>query len=496
MHIVTFFEKNPALFLGLSLLLGTAAAFHFHWLLLILFAALCVLRQSKNWALAALLCFFGAYFSSPIRYPKITLPQEKIAGKGVFHIDQIKVQSSPFHRSLLYKGTLKRFESGDGTIYKDLPCNIYLPLFGKRPPGNADYIIAGHLIQKDEYAFVLKPEKKKSWDPVSSSSFNMAEWRYKAKRAVSDHLKKEISDPQARTFLTALAIGEIDERILSLEFGKVGVQHILAISGFHFALAALFLNFLFRLAFPWKISLVLLIASLTLYYVFLGNAPSIQRAYIAICLVSCGQLFGMRTSGLNAIGVGLIIELLTNPIVVTQLSFQLTFLCTLAVLLFYPLMHRALAWVMPERSYAQVMSMNAIDKHGYLLSVLIRRALALNFAVHFLSFPVLLHLFHKFSILSLAYNLFFPFCVSIAMMLLFAALFLTPLFPFFSHIVHALNTHLTSSMLTLTSNPPAFLDFAVRSKQISFPCVLLFLSISFLFGVIMYEREELEKNVV
>ena len=496
MHIVTFFEKNPALFLGLSLLLGTAAAFHFHWLLVILILTLCLLRQSKNWAIAALLCFGGAYFSSPIRHPQINLPQEKIAGKGIFHIDQIKVQSSPFHRSLLYKCTLKRFESDEGITYENLPCNIYLPLSGERPLGNADYIISGKLIQKDKYAFVFKPEKKKPWDTLSSSSFNWAEWRFKAKRAVAEHLKKEIADPQSRTFLTALTTGEIEERILSLEFGKIGVQHILAISGFHFALAALFLNFLFRLAFPWKISLILLIASLTLYYVFLGNAPSIQRAYIAICLVACGQLFGMRTSGLNAIGVGLIIELLLDPIVVTQLSFQLTFLCTLAVLLFYPLMHRALEWVMPERRLRDVMSMSMIDKHGYVLSALIRRALSLNLAVHLLSLPVLLHLFHKFSFLSLLYNLFFPFCVSIAMMLLFAALFLTPLFPFLGHLIHALNTHLTSNMLTLTSNPPAILDFAVRSKHISFTFVILFLSISFLVGVVFYERESLEKNVV
>ena len=274
-----------------------------------------------------------------------------------------------------------------------------------------------------------------------------------------------------------------------MEFGKVGLQHILAISGFHFALAALFLNFLFRLFLPYRASAAMLIASLTFYYLFLGNAPSIQRAYIAISLVALGQLFSLRISGLNALGAGLIIELLLDPLVVTQLSFQLTFLCTLAILLFYPVVHRAFAFLLPERTHSQVSSMSLFDRHGYVLSAFFRQALALNIAVHLISLPVLLHLFHKFPLLSIAYNLFFPACVSLSMLLLFAALLFAPWFPYLSHLIHALNNAWTSSIMTFTSNPPAYLDFSIRSKAVSFSFVLCFLAISFFIGIIFYEKD-------
>lgn len=490
----SFWGRNPALFFGLCLLLGTAAAFHPHWLFGLLFVLLGFSAPQKKQLLIALLCFTAAYFTAAFRNPKTTLPMDPIAGTGIFHIQQVKVHTSPFHRSLLYKGRLVHFETQEGKQYSDLPCHIYLPLFSKqRPPADIDYEIMGRLCQKGDYAFLLKPDKKIPWNPVSST-FNLSEWRFQMKQNAIRYLKKEIADPAVRTFLTALSTGEIDERILSMEFGKIGLQHILAISGFHFAFAALFLNFILRLILPYRASALILLASLTLYYLFLGNAPSIQRAYVTLSLITAGQLFGLRTSGLNALGAGLIIELLWDPLVVTQLSFQLTFLCTLAILLFYPILHWAFAFVLPERNAEQTASMGLFDRHGYVLSAFFRKALALNFAVHLISLPVLLHLFHKFPLLSIAYNLFFPLCVSFSMLLLFTAFFFAPLFPYASHLIHHLNNSWTSSILTLTSNPPAFLDFSIRTQSISFAFVLFFLTASFFIGVIFYEKQRISKT--
>jgi competence protein ComEC len=483
----SFWSKNPALFLGLSLLLGTATSFQPQPSLGILFAALCLTAKSRRTLTAAILCFSGAFITTAYRHPKILLPQEKLHGKGTFHIEQIKIHSSPFHRSLLYKGTLNYFETDGGKIFEALPCNIFFPLFGKRPPADTDYTIQGTLCQKGDYAFVLKQDKNTAWTSLSSP-FNLSEWRFCTKQAVSYYLKKEIADPHARTFLNALATGDIDERILSMEFGKVGLQHILAISGFHFALAALFLNSLFHLLFPGKISIALLICTLSLYSLFLGNAPSTQRAFIAISLIAAGQLFSMKITGLNALGAGLIAELLLTPLAVTQLSFQLTFLCTLAILLFYPISHRFVALLLPKRTYSQTRNMSLFDKHGYLISVTLRQALALNCAVHLISLPVLLHLFHKFPLLSIAYNLFFPTCVCLSMFLLFTALLFAPLLPFLSHAIHALNNTWTAAILTLTANPPAILDFSMRTQTISFFSVASFLAISFFLGIILHEK--------
>ena len=53
--------------------------------------------------------------------------------------------------------------------------------------------------------------------------------------------------------------------------------------------------------------------------------------------------------------------------------------------------------------------MTPLHQTGHLFSSLLRKALALNIAVHFVTLPVLLFIFLKFPWLSLLYNLFFPF---------------------------------------------------------------------------------------
>lgn len=479
-NFCAFWSKNPALFLGFALLLGCALAFKPHGLLGIAFATLALTAKSKKAFFTALFIFTAGFFLSTVRHPDIRLPHAKIQGKGIFHVDVVKYTTSPFNRSLLYRGTLKSFEDEEGHVFKDLTCSIYLPTAGKRPLANTDYCIHGTLSQKGSHFFVLKPQKNVPWTPVASF-FNFAEWRFAAKQAVFRMLKKQIADPHSRTFLSALATGEVDERILSMEFGKVGLQHILAISGFHFALVALFLSVLFRLFLPDKMNAILLIAALTFYYFFLGNAPSIQRAYIAIVLFVFGRLLSRRITAMNALGIGLIVELLFRPITVTELSFQLTFLCTLSILLFYPILHRCVATLLPVRTPQEVAAMTLFNKHGYILSALLRKTLSVNLAVHIISIPVLLHLFHKFPLLSIAYNLFFPACVCVSMLLLFI--------PFCS----CINNIWTSKILTFTTNAPAFLDFCLRSQYISFSIVVSFLTISLLFGIAFHEKVEKNK---
>ncbi len=477
-----FWGKHPALFLALSTLLGTALFFRREPLLALVFLLLCSTARNRRTLLISLVCFIAAFSLTAWRYPPTVLSQEKVQGTGTFHIEQVKVHSSPFNRSILYRGTLKKFVAEDGTAYAGLPCNLFFPLYGKRPPASTDYEIAGTLSQKGDYSFLLKTQKGQPLLPVDSG-FNLAEWRFTAKQAVFKHIKNEVPDPHARTFLHALATGEIDERIMTMEFGKVGLQHILAISGFHFALAALFLNFLFRRIFPDRVSALLLIASLSFYYLFLGNAPSIQRAYIAITVVTAGSLFSLRTSGLNALGAAMLVEILLDPLVVTYLSFQLTFLCTLAILLCYPVVNTLMNGLLPILKKSDALQLSLFDKHGYILSQFLRKALALNFAVHLISLPVLLHLFHKFPLLSIAYNLLFPVAVSLSLLLLFTGFLLAPLAPFLSHAIDQLNSAWTSFILNLIASPPALLDFSLRTKQISFSFVICFLFAAFVGAV-------------
>lgn len=486
----SFWTKNPALFIGLCLVLGGSFAFYPHFLLCATLGLLSFTRRKAGIILVGITCFCIACILAQWRHPLLTIPQEKIEGKALFHIIQVKPYSSFFNRSILYKGILKQFHDKEGNSYTNLPCQIYLPLQGKKNPANQDYVITGTLCQKDRYSYVLKPDKKVDWEPKRAFLPNLAQWRYEAKQTLLRHLKTHIQDPQSCTLLHALITGDVDERILSMELGKIGLQHMLAVSGFHFALLAMFVTTLLRFLFSPRISLSVLIGVISLYYLFVGHSPSIQRAYIAIMLVAIGQLLNGRISGLNALGIGLMIEILLKPLNILDLGFQLSFLCTLAILLIYPVIKKFMEQLLLKRSDTEALQLSLFNQHAYLVCRALRAVLSLNLAVHLISVPVLLYLFHKFPLISLVYNLIFPVCLSLSMILLFIALLLAPILPLFSHWIHAVNDMWTSTILTFSANPPATLDFCLRTNRMTLPWIILFLSLSFFMGVLLFEKEK------
>ncbi len=466
-------------------LLGCAHALSSHPLLPLSSLLLSWTRRSLKVGLA---CTLLACAYTHWRAPPVTLPQEKTPGEGIFHIEQARPYSSFFNRSLLYKGTLFSFVDAEGTAYPPLPCHLYLPLNDKSHPATTDYAIRGVLSQPQAHRFCFKPEKKLPWTPVPSP-WNLAEWRFRTKQTLLHHLKHQLPDPSSCTLLYALISGEVDERILSMEMSRVGLQHLLAVSGFHFALLSLFVYTLLRLLLPEKLSLTLLLFSLLGYYLFVGESPAIQRAFIAILLVTLGRLSGQRLSGLNALGIGLIIEILLQPLNVLDLGFQFSFLCTGAILLLHPGIEHSLRSLLPKRNHRAILAMPRLDQHAYLLTSFFRSALSLNCAVHLASIPVLLFLFHKFPCLSFFYNLIFPACIALSMILLFSSLLLDLAFPCLGTLLHLLNTHWTKMILHITSHPPAALDFCLRSNTLSLSSILLCLLLCFLGGILLRPKQ-------
>ncbi len=491
---IVFWGKHPALLLGILLLLGTAFSLNHHPANLLVLSALlfpfaCKRRLWKR-NLFFLLIFVLSYLSASHRAPLIQLAQPKMEGDAQFAISSVKNYQSPFHRSLAYKGELLSFQSKQGEINKRVPCQIYLPISINRPKANCNYRVTGTLVQKGPRQFVFKPKKNSLWNPIPST-YSLAEVRYQAKRTVRAYLKKHIQKRSVSIFLNALATGDIDERTLSMEFSRLGIQHILAISGFHFALIAFFLSRLFQLFLSPRFSTIALILFLSIYYLFLGDSPSIQRAWIAVIAFLFGKFFNLRITALNALGVGLCFEVLLEPAIIFHLGFILSFLCTLAILLLSPLMLILCELLLPPRNFSTVKAMPHLDQWGYLIASFLRHVLAVNIAVHLACLPVLLHLFHRFPLLSFVYNLFFPFWVSISLLLLCAAGLFIFLFPPLSRLLLAINEYWTAFALNVTTHPPAVLDFVIRTKSLTYGSVFLFLSILFVGAIFFTERKDL-----
>lgn len=486
-----FWEKRPALYVGLHIFLAACFAFYPHFALVLPLLLLWTpyynqpLKIVQGCILIVLTLAYAHY-----RYPNQKLPEEKLKGSGYFTIIAIKPYQSPFHKvSLAYQGTLTTFDAKEKGLFHHLPCTIYTDQ--ARREANADYLVQGELIQKGANRFVLKPDRP--WEKVPHT-FSFAEMRYQMKEKLRLFLKKRTPDQKTVNFLSALATGDITERSLNFEFKQTGLLHILAISGFQFALIAGFFGFFLRQFLSYKWAIFALLAILSFYYFFLGPSPSVQRSYIAVALFFLGKLINLSTNGLNLLGVGLIIELIFDPLLVTNLGFELTFLCTAAILLFYEPAKKALSFLLPEREIKMVLSMSPLDQHGYLFASWIRNAFAMNLAVHLVSLPALLFLFHKIPLLSLLYNLFFPFWTTLMLFLLILTLLIYPLFPPLSELLHTLNCSFTSTALELTSNPPIAYHFFIRVKTFSFTFLVLSLMACLIVGMLL--RKSLTKSLV
>jgi competence protein ComEC len=366
-------------------------------------------------------------------------------------------------------------QTKEGTIARQIPCFMTLSSF---PPLTGSYQIEGVLEKKEGY-FLFSPEPDLAWVPIKRS-ISLVHLRWKASSFMRDQLHRLFEDPSLAHFFTALTLGTNEDRMLRFHFGKLGLQHILAISGFHFGLIALLIGgFLKVFCKKDSLCLPLLFVILTGYFLFLGSSPSILRAYIAISLYLLARWKGWPTDGLNLLGAALLLELLIAPKSLTHLGFQLSFLSTFAILLFTPITLKWTEKLFPKRSSIQLW----IERPIYLFCCLLRSTLALNLAVMLFVVPVCLFYFHKFPLSSLLYNLFIPLATSMSLYLFFLSLPFFWLFPPLGSFLHGINTAWTGTLLSLVFESPSWLDVSLRISWISLPLLLLVMVSLSVYGI-------------
>ncbi len=131
----------------------------------------------------------------------------------------------------------------------------------------------------------------------------------------------------------ALSIGDrgrVSKR-LAAAFARLGVSHLLALSGMHLGMIVVLILGLYRLAglrSRWALLLLL-----TAYVCVVGNVVSLHRAYVMAAVLIVAGTLQRPANPLKALGVALFVLLSLRPGLVHSVAFQLSFTATLAVLL-------------------------------------------------------------------------------------------------------------------------------------------------------------------
>jgi competence protein ComEC len=126
---------------------------------------------------------------------------------------------------------------------------------------------------------------------------------------------------------------------LRREYSATGAMHILSVSGMHVGIIYLFLEFL--LSFMGKrrrtrmLKTVILMTFIWFYALLTGLSPSVIRASTMLSFIILGRSLDRSPDMYNILSASLILILTTNPFLIIDIGFQLSYLAVLGIVIFY-----------------------------------------------------------------------------------------------------------------------------------------------------------------
>ena len=216
-------------------------------------------------------------------------------------------------------------------------------------------------------------------------------------RKISSTLKLR-TNYETGSFLAALLVG--DRSTLSgnikLNFARLGISHILALSGMHLAILSLAINsVLIKLGFGKKPRSAILICLIIFYMALTGFTPSVVRSGLMLMIASLLFLLSSKTDPITSLFIAVTIIVIANPTSVYDLSLWLSAFATLGVIAFSEVGKKA------DKYDSNLLKLWISFKNGCLVSVF---AFCATFAFCALRF-------NGFSVISVFTTLLFSFLI-------------------------------------------------------------------------------------
>ncbi|MDZ4668726.1 MAG: ComEC/Rec2 family competence protein [bacterium] len=126
-------------------------------------------------------------------------------------------------------------------------------------------------------------------------------------------------------------------------YSKTGTLHVLAVSGMHVGLIFMILSWLLKplekLKRSKKLIPLLQVLGIWIYALICGFSPSILRACVMFTFVIMGKQIGRNSNPFNSLSASAFLLLLTNPNLIYNVGFQLSYAAVGGILGFYPYLY-------------------------------------------------------------------------------------------------------------------------------------------------------------
>ena len=263
-----------------------------------------------------------------------------------------------------------------------------IPALESNQKAHSDWLVRNNIIFRMYYPQVLQTAQ-----PQGNSLMGLL---HGLKSRAHQVLQNIIPFPECE-LLAGILLG-IEDRIpdfLAEAYRITGTAHIIAISGFNMSLLANIISRSFNRIFPYRVGAIASILVIALYTLFIGPQPAVMRAALMAIITIPAYLIGRSMIGMHTLCVTAALMMLFNPYLLWDVSFQLSFGATFG-LMAYTTYFSTLAekfilrWKLPSPQ----MLLSFIS--DFFLTTL---------SAQIATFPVLLHHFAEFSILSPLVNL-------------------------------------------------------------------------------------------
>jgi competence protein ComEC len=208
-----------------------------------------------------------------------------------------------------------------------------------------------------------------------------------------EKLKLNMRDTSAIAVASTLILGykaDLSNEILQA-YSKTGTIHILSVSGGHVAVIYLLLNILFGFVGRYKhgkiVKAVLIVTLIWYYAMITGFSPAVCRATVMISLIIIGKTYSRYINTLNILAFSAFALLLYDPLFITDVGFQLSYLAVAGLIVFQPLVYK---WLTFKNKWANKLW----------------AASSVSIAAQVITFPLSALYFHQFPVYFLVSNLF------------------------------------------------------------------------------------------